>query len=104
MLLRNQFTPDINCVATFRFPIELCHQFHGPHIWGRISVTFQTPAHGKVGNLLDLNHLVDTAMATYTANAHGNVSLVVEINVIRKFVNFDPFNWVAALETFTNGP
>jgi hypothetical protein len=57
------------------------------------SVTVNTPAHAKVAKLLHFSHLLNRTMTGLTLHApYFGVLRVVEINVVRKVVNLDPFD------------
>ena len=59
------------------------------------SMAVDAPAHAEIGELPDLVHLLDRAMAGLTLHlAHPDVLGVIEIHVIRQVMYFHPFNWL----------
>jgi hypothetical protein len=77
-------------------PIELRHQFHRPDVRRRVAVTGDAKRHIQRLLLMDLDHLVDAAMAAYAAYARGDVRFVVEEDEIGKPMNVDPGNRLAS--------
>jgi hypothetical protein len=80
-------------------PIELGHQFGRPDVRRRIAVTGDAKSHIQRFLLMDLDHLVDAAMAAYAAHSRGDMGFMVEEDEIRKPVNVDPGNRLASAVT-----
>ena len=66
-------------------------------------MTFKTPTHSKVGKLFHFNHLIDAPVATYATDPNVYVGFVVEINIIRQLVNFQPIDRHSGFVTFLDG-
>ena len=60
----------------------------------------ETKGHIQRLHLLYFHHLVHAAVTTDAADAHRDVRLMVEENVIGKAVHANPFNWLAGIEAF----
>lgn len=75
----------------------------GPDKFFGIRVTGQAPFHVQRVLLHHERHLIDLTVAGYAGHALGDVNAVVEVNVIRKVVHFDPFHGLAGLHAFADG-
>ena len=64
----------------------------GPDVLLRIPMTIQTPPHLERILLVNQRHLIDSAVARFAAHALLHVNTVIEIDEIRKIVNFHPRN------------
>ena len=62
-------------------------------------MTLQTPLHLQRGRLIHDRLVIDSAVASRTADAFFQVNAVIEISVIRQVVNADPLDRLAGLET-----
>ena len=65
-----------------------------------IAVTFQTPAHALIFMMPDNGHFADVTVATDAAHTTADVDAVVEVSVIRSFVNFHPLHRLAGFHAF----
>ena len=64
----------------------------------RFAVTVHAPTHAKLGKLLHFVHFLDISMTCLTGDFSSNCVLrVVEVNVVRKVMDFNPFNWLASI-------
>ena len=59
-------------------------------------MAFQAPSHAVGFSMVDDLHVVDLAVALHTANATIHVNGVVEVDVVRSFVDPNPRNRIPA--------
>jgi len=81
MFLRDD-SPARSPRIAIRYPVELGHQLGRPDVRRGVAVTLQAHTHIERLHLLDLDHLVDSAVAAHAAYARGDVRLVIKINVV----------------------
>ena len=85
-----------------RAPLHIRYFLVGPQVLIRILVTVQTPRHTEWLLLSHDWHLVDVAMTTGTAHSGTEMHGVIEISVVRQFVNTFPSNWLRCSPAFPN--
>lgn len=76
----------------FGFVAHGCYFRHRAYIFLGVAVAIQAPAHAQGLGLVHNIHTVDAAVARFAADAGIDVCTVVEIGVIGKVVNTNPFN------------
>ena len=59
-------------------------------------MAFQAPSHAVGFSMVDDLHVVDLAVALHTADAAIHVNGVVEVDVVRGFVDTNPRNRIPA--------
>ena len=64
-------------------------------IFFRIAVAVETPAHGLRLIVANDFHFINTTMAGHAGDAAVQVGAVIEIHVVRSFVDFDPRDGLA---------
>ena len=77
-------------------PAEVGDPVEWTQIRTRIPVTVQTESHAKRLGVIDLVHLVDLTMTVNAAHTPIHVNRVIEVNVVRNFVNLHPRDGLAA--------
>ena len=87
MFLRDDLAADLRRIAV-RHPIEFCHQFGRPEVRRGVAMALQAPGHVERLYLFHLDHLVHPAMATHATHAGGNVRSMIEIDIVRKPMDF----------------
>ena len=97
MLLGDDLLADFARIA-IRNPIQLGHQFDGPHVGRRVAVAIQAESHVERLLLMDFDLLIDAAVAADAAHARRQVRLVIKIDVVGKAVNLHPRNRLAGRE------
>ena len=85
-----------------RPPFHVEDLFNRPQEPLRRSMTLQTPLHLQGFCLVENRHIVDSTVTGRTADALFHVNAVIEIGVIRKIVNANPFDWPARAEAGAN--
>lgn len=68
---------------------------HLRHPFVRFPVAIEAASHSKGLHLLDNLHLPDIAVAISTVNPAVHVHAVIEVSILRHFVNSVPGNWLA---------
>jgi len=86
---------DLAFLAAWMHPIKIGNQVDRTNMLFWISVTVQTPAHAKGLVMGHDFHLIHLAMACHTGDATVYVNRVVEINIVRRFVDTNPRNWIS---------
>ena len=61
-------------------------------VWVWVAVTFQAPLHGESFGLVDLFHLIDAPVTTFTTDPASHVGAVIEVHVIGQIVNSYPLD------------
>lgn len=72
--------------------VEIEDLFERSDVFFGSTVALKTPAHGVAFGLIDDLHFVDIAVATLTRDSAVHVGRVIEVNVIRRFVDADPLD------------
>lgn len=71
--------------------------FEWPEMLFRSFMTLQTPGHGVALCLIDHLHLVHITVAALAGNTPVHVSGVIEVNIVRRFMNPHPLDWLAVI-------
>lgn len=58
-------------------------------------MTLEAPLHLQSRRLISNGHLIDATMTSRAADAFIYMNAVIEIGIVRKIVNPDPFHWFA---------
>jgi hypothetical protein len=69
----------------------------GHEVWCWIAMAIKTPTHAQWLGLTHHLHLVDATMARSAIYAFANVNRMVELGMLRKHMNLDPFDWFSGL-------
>src|SRR6185503_14217502 len=83
----------------FTPPVHVINSFLRAQETFRVAMTLQTPLHLQWRGLKRDRHLVDLAMTRRTANAFVHMNAVIEISVIRKVVDANPFKRFSGTKT-----
>ena len=83
-------------------PVKIEYLLRGPEVVLRIAMAVQAEAHAERLSMPDLLHFVDFAVAMVATDAPIYMHGMVEIDVIRGFMNLDPRNRFARVVTFAN--
>ena len=59
----------------------------------RITMAIQTKCHTQMFSVRNFLHLVDSPMAIYATDAAIDVDGVIEVSIIRHFMNTSPWYW-----------
>lgn len=97
MFLLHDFLANRPRVA-IRDPIEFSHQLRRTDVRRWVAVTGDAKRHIQRFLLMDLDHLIDAAMAAHAAYARSDMGFVVEEDEIGKTMNVDPGNRLAGAE------
>ena len=76
--------------------------FWRTHVIDGVTVAIQAPAHGERLRAMYDFHLINAAVALHATHSTRDMRGVIEIGVITKLVNLDPFDGHARLVTLTH--
>ena len=83
-------------------PIQVRDFVQGANLAGGVSMAFQTKRHAKRLCVIYLVHFVNRAVAFHAADAPIDVNGMIEIDVIRQFVDLHPRNGRAGTLAFAH--
>ena len=83
-------------------PIKIGDFLRRTKMGGGVAMTVKAEGHAEGLGLVNFVHVVDVAVAFHATDAAVYVDGVVEIDVVREFVNLHPGNGLAGLVTVTN--
>ena len=102
--LLDQFASDVSlCFAEGWLPVEIHDFIQGTQMVLGIPVALKTPAHAQRLIVVDDVHFIHATMTTNATDAAVDVQRMIEVSVIRNFVNSFPIHRIAAGPTFSNG-
>jgi hypothetical protein len=85
------------------FPIQIRNLVKRAEMVFRSTMAFQAPTHAVGFGVVDDFHVVDVAVASDATDSAIHVNRVIEVDVVRGFMNPDPRNRIARLPRLANG-
>ena len=84
------------------FPIQVKHLRLRPHVFVRVAVTIQTERHAEGFRVPHFVHLINRPVAFHAGNTAVHVDGVVEINIIGRLMNLNPWHRLIVFKTLTD--
>ena len=85
-----------------RIPIQLRDLVLRPQVRRGIAMAIQAEGHAQWFGVINLFHLVDLAMAMHATDPAIHMHGVIEVHVVRHFMDLHPRNRLAGLGAFPN--